>query len=169
MNNLPYLQPDKDYFYNFGILVLIIESLARTKRDKLVLNIDKLQTFYFLVTRPVFLNKVLLLANKKQLNISISDYHTVDTISPNIEELFNRKKITTLLKGMSRRDYIRLSFDGKDGFLFELSEKGKNASEQLSDGYFKNIKNFTNSLLSLQSESSPKLNLYINTILKQGM
>jgi hypothetical protein len=169
MNNLPYLQPEKDYFYNFGIIILVIEILARTKREKLVLNIDKLQTFYFLVTRPVFLNKVLSLANKKQMKIRITDYHTVDTISPNIEELFNRKKITTLLQGLSRRGYICLTFDKKDGFLFELSETGKAASEKLTGGYFTNIKSFANILVSLQSESPAKINLYINTVLKQGM
>jgi hypothetical protein len=168
MNNLPYLQPDKDYFYNVGILILIIGKLARTKRKKLVLTIDKLQTFYFLVTRPVFLNRVLELADKRQFFIDESDYYTVDTISLNVDELFNRNKVITLLKTISLKGYIATSFSEKEGFMFELNDKGNSKIAALDEGYFKKINTFIESLANLQSESSSKINSYINVILKQG-
>lgn len=168
MNNLPYLQPDKDYFYNVGILILIIGRLARTKRNKAVLTIDKLQTFYFLVTRPVFLNKVLSLAGKKQFFIEQSDYYTVDTISPNIDELFNKNKVVALLKTLSLKGYISTSFSEKEGFLFELNKIGSSKAEEFTGGYYDKISRFIDSLVKLQSENSSKINTYINTILKQG-
>lgn len=168
MSDLPYLRPEKDYFYNLGILMIIIGKLAKTKRSKLVLSIDKLQTFYFLVTRPVFLNKVLSLAGKKQFVLSHSDFHTVETISPNIDELFNRSKTVTLLKSLSIKGFLVVSFNEKDGFLFELNDTGKEKLEALTGGYYNKINGFVQSLANLQSESSTKLNSHINTILKQG-
>lgn len=168
MNNLPYLRPEKDYYYNIGILLIIVGNLARTKRSKLVLSIDKLQTFYFLVTRPVFLNKVLSLAGKNQFSLPHSDFFTVDTISPNVDELFNREKIKSLLKSISARGFLAVSFSEKEGFLFELNDLGRAKLKHLSGGYFDKINSFVASLANLQSESASKLNSYINTILKQG-
>ncbi|MCF6441701.1 hypothetical protein L1077_19890 [Pseudoalteromonas luteoviolacea] len=168
MSSLPYLQPERDFYYNAGILMLIIGKLARTKRGKAVLTLDKIQTFYFLVTRPVFLNKVLSKAGKKQFLIDQTDYFTVDTIALNVDELFNRDKVTELIKALSVKGYIQASFNEKDGFLFELNESGLSVLEELSDGYYRKIKDFVDSLAKLQSENSSKISTYINSILKQG-
>lgn len=168
MSSLPFLQPDRDFYYNAGILLLIIGKLARTKRGKAVLTIDKIQTFYFLVTRPVFLNKVLSKAGKKQFLVEQSDYYTVDTIAPNLDELFNRDKVTELIKALSVKGFVQVSFNEKDGFLFELNETGLSKVNDLSEGYYSKINGFIDSLAKLQSENSSKINTYINSILKQG-
>jgi len=168
MSSLPFLQPERDFYYNAGILMLIIGKLARTKRGKAVLTIDKIQTFYFLVTRPVFLNKVLSKAGKKQFLIEQTDYFTVDTIAPNLDELFNREKVTKLLKALSVKGYIQASFNEKEGFLFELNDRGLSILEEFTDGYYKKINGFIDSLAKLQSENSSKISTYINSVLKQG-
>ncbi|QUI70125.1 ABC-three component system middle component 4 [Pseudoalteromonas sp. M8] len=168
MSSLPFLQPERDFYYNAGILMLIIGKLARTKRGKAVLTIDKIQTFYFLVTRPVFLNKVLSKAGKKQFLIEQTDYFTVDTIAPNLDELFNRDKVTKLIKALSVKGYIQVSFNEKEGFLLELNDSGLSILEEFTDGYYKKIHGFIDSLAKLQSENSSKISTYINSVLKQG-
>lgn len=168
MSSLPFLQPERDFFYNAGILMLIIGKLARTNRGKAVLTVDKIQTFYFLVTRPVFLNKVLSKAGKKQFIIDQTDYFTVDTIAPNLDELFNRGKVTELIKVLSVKGYIQASFNEKEGFLFELNENGVLILKEFNTGYYKKINAFIDSLAKLQSENSSKISTYINSILKQG-
>lgn len=168
MNKLPYLQPDKDLFLNVSICILIIDSMAITKREKRVLTIDKLQTFYFLIMRPFFLNKILNVAGKPQIYMEKEEYYTIDTLSVNVDELFNRKRIKELLKILSAKKIIDLTYDRKEGFLIELNHKGDSLLDELNENYHLRIRRYLEGLSSLQSESSSKLNGYINQILKQG-
>lgn len=169
MNKLPYIQPDRELHYNLGILLLILGSLAQTSRSKKVLTIDKLQSFYFLVTKPAFLNKVLMLANKRQIAIDDVDYYTVDTISVNVDELFDRERLLIMIKILSSKNYLSAEYSNSEGFLFDLTGAGKLIARKLEDGYFRKIKLFIEQLSSLQSQSPSKLNGYINTVLKQGI
>lgn len=169
MIKLPYIRPERELYYNLGVLLLILDSLAQTKRQKKVMTIDKIQTFYFLVTRPAFLNKVLCLADKNQINIDDADYYTVDTLSVNVDELFDRERLMAMIKILSAKKYLSVEYASSEGFLFDLSETGKCKAEQMQEGYFRKIKLFIKQLSSLQSQSHSKLNGYINTVLKQGM
>lgn len=169
MTKLPYIQPDRELHYNLGVLILIVHNLAQTKRNKKVLTVDKIQTFYFLVTRPAFLNKVLFLANKKQIHIEDEDYYTVDTLSVNVDELFDRERLLTMIKILSSKNYLDVEYSTSDGFLFELSALGTSRAEQLNEGYFKKIRLFIERLALLQSQSPSKLNSHVNTVLRQGI
>ncbi|RAJ92925.1 ABC-three component system middle component 4 [Aliidiomarina maris] len=169
MNKLPFIQPERELHYNLGILLLILGSLAQTSRNKKVLTIDKIQSFYFLVTKPSFLNKVLMLANKRQIAIDDVDYYTVDTLSVNLDELFDRERLLIMIKILSSKKYLSSEYSSSEGFLFELTDAGKYIVSKLESGYFRKIKLFIKQLSSLQSQSPSKLNGYINTVLKQGM
>jgi hypothetical protein len=166
---LPYIQPERELYYNLGVLLLILDSLAQTKRQKKVLTIDKIHMFYFLVTRPAFLNKVLSLAGKNQINIDESDYYTIDTLSVNVDELFDRRRLLTMIQILSSKKYLSVAYSNSEGFLFDLSEIGKSKTGQLQEGYFSKIRLFISQLSLLQSQNSSKLNVYINTVLKQGI
>ena len=169
MNKLPYILLDRELHYNLGILLLILGSLAQTSRSKKVLTIDKLQSFYFLVTKPAFLNRVLMLANKRQIAIEDVDYYTVGTISVNVDELFDRERLLIMIKILSSKNYLSAEYSNSEGFLFDLTGAGKLIASKLEDGYFQRIKLFIEQLSSLQSQSPSKLNGYINTVLKQGI
>lgn len=169
MNKLPYIQPERELHYNLGILLLILGSLARTSRNKKVLTIDKIQSFYFLVTKPTFLNSVLLLANKRQIDIDDSDFYTVGTLSVNFDELFDRKRLLNMIKILSSKKYLSSEYSNSEGFLFDLTNTGKSIASKLESGYFRKVRIFIEQLSSLQSVSSSKLNAYINTVLRQGM
>lgn len=169
MNKLPYIQPERELHYSLGILLLILESLAKTSRNRKVLTIDKIQSFYFLVTKPAFLNKVLMLANKSQIAIDDVDYYTVDILSVNVDELFNRDRLLIMMKILSSKKYLFSEYSKSEGFLFDLTDSGKSIARKLDSGYFRKIKLFIKQLSSLQSQSPSKLNGYINTVLKQGI
>ena len=169
MTKLPFIQPERELHYNLGILLLILNNLAQTKRNKKVLTIDKIQSFYFLVTRPAFLNKVLKLAGKRQIYIDDADYYTVGTLSVNVDELFDREPLLIMIKILSSKNYLLSEYSKTEGFLFDLTETGKSVADQLKDGYFRKIRLFIEQLSSLQSQSPAKLNGYINTVLKQGV
>jgi len=169
VNKLPYIQPERELHYNLGILLLILGNLAQTSRKKKVLTIDKIQSFYFLVTRPAFLNKVLMLANKRQIVIDDVDYYTVETLSVNVDELFDRERLLAMIKILSSKKYLSSEYSNSEGFLFDLTDTGKYIASKLEDGYFRKIKLFIEQLSSLQSQSPNKLNGHINTVLKQGI
>lgn len=169
MNKLPYIQLERELYYNLGILLLILENLAQTPRKKQVLTIDKIQSFYFLVTRPVFLNKVLKLAKKRQIAIDDSDYYTVDTLSVNVDKLFDREQLLIMIKILSSKNYLLSEYSNSEGFLFELTDTGKSIARKLESGYFRKIRMFIEQLSSLQSQGPSKLNGHINKVLRQGM
>ncbi|WP_288129690.1 ABC-three component system middle component 4 [Microbulbifer sp.] len=169
MNKLPYIQPERELHYNLGILLLILGSLAKTSRNKKVLTIDKIQSFYFLVSKPAFLNKVLMLANKRQIAVDDVDYYTVDTLSVNVDELFDRERLLIMIKILSSKKYLSCEYSNSEGFLFDLTDTGKSIASKLESGYFQKLKLFIEQLSSLQSQSPSKLNGYINTVLKQGI
>ncbi len=169
MTNLPYIQLEQELHYNLGVLLLILDSLAQTKRKKKVLTIDKIQTFYFLVTRPVFLNKVLCLANKIKIDIDDDDYYTVDTLSVNVDELFDRERLLIMIKILSSKKYLLVEYSDSEGFLFDLNEVGKAKAQQIQEGYFRKIRLFIKQLSSLQSQSPSRLSWYVNSVLKKGI
>ena len=169
VNKLPYIQPEQELHYNLGVLLLILCNLAQTARSKKVLTIDKMQSFYFLVTRPAFLNKVLMLANKRQIAIDDVDYYTVDTLSVNVDELFDRERLLIMIKILSSKKCLSSEYSNSEGFLFELTDTGKSIASKLKHGYFRKIRLFIEQLSSLQSQTPSKLNGYINTVLKQGI
>ncbi|MDC5850830.1 hypothetical protein OPW32_16670 [Vibrio europaeus] len=167
MSSLPYIQPNKDKYYNLGIILILLSKLSRSKRGKLSINLERLQIFYFLVTRPVLMNEVLSCAGKKLSGLDEVDVYSVSTISQNVDELFDKKKVRTLLKELVSYGYIQVHLTGSDGFVFELNELGKLKAEELDCGYFEKISTFSESLKLLLSESTSKLNSYINLHLTQ--
>ncbi len=169
MAKLPYIQPERELHYNLGVLLLILDSLAKTKRQKGVLTLDKLQTFYFLVTRPAFLNKVLNLSNNNQVDIEDTDYYTVDTLAVNVDELFDREKLLIMIKILSAKKYLSVEYTDTEGFIFDLSEIGKIKTKEVQVGYFRKIRTFVKQLSLLQSHSPSKLSGLVNTVLKQGI
>ncbi|EJE4206113.1 ABC-three component system middle component 4 [Vibrio parahaemolyticus] len=167
MSKLPYIQPNKDKHYNLGIILILLNSLSRTKRGKLNITIERLQIFYFLVTRPVLMNQVLSLSGKNVKKLEEVDVYSVSTISQNVDELFDKNKIRALLKELISYGYIDVNLTEKDGFVFELSNIGKSKVKDLKSGYFLKIISFSESLKLLLSESTSKLNSYINVYLTQ--
>lgn len=169
MTGLPYLRPEKDIHLNVGIVILIIKSLSLTKRKKLVLTIDKLQSFYYLVTRPVLLNMVLDAAGKPFVPVAADEYYTVSALSIDFDELFDKDKIKKLLTIISSRNLIEFDYSGRDGFLVYLSEEGEGVAESLSGDYFDRVGIYIDHLKLIQSESSSKINNYINHVFRQEM
>ncbi|MCW8196042.1 hypothetical protein F6455_14710 [Proteobacteria bacterium 005FR1] len=169
MSKLPYVQPERELHYNLGMLLLILSNLALTKRNKKVLTIDKIQSFYFLVARPAFLNKVLKLAGKRQLNMDDVDYYTVDTISENVDKLFDRARLVVMIKILASKGFLSTEYSDSEGFLFDLTAEGKYVAGKLGDGHFRKLRLFIEQALPLQSMSPSKLSGYINMVMKQGI
>lgn len=167
MSNLPFIQPDRELYYNLGVLLLIVNKLALTKTKKPVLTFDRMQSYYFLVTKPNFLNKVLRLAGKNQVHVSDSDFYTVENLAINVDELFDRERLIALVKLLANRNQISATYSAKDGFVFQLTECGTEIAGKLTEGQFKKIDHYAEQLAQMQSQSPSKLSGFINQVIKR--
>lgn len=169
MNRLPYLDPDRELSLNLGILLIILDCLSVTKREKRVLTLDKAQIFMYLASSPVMLNRVLAVAGMNEVAMDENEYYTVSSISSNVDPLFNREKIKHLFKQLTAKSLLEVSYSSKDGFLFELNDAGKEKAQYLTDNYFSSTRKYVKQLGKLQSTSIGMLNSYINMALKTGI
>lgn len=168
MINLPYLLPDRELNLNLSLVLLILDGLAATKRNRLILTLDKTQCYYFLSLHPVVLNRALSLAGKDEFYMDEYEHFTVSSISANVEEYFDRKKIKTLFKILASKEFLNVTYNHKDGFLFDLNELGKEKANSLRGDYFENIRNYIEQMKALQSLSIGKLNGLISSALSSG-
>jgi len=168
MNNLPYIEPNRELSLNLGLMLIVLNYLGITKREKRVLTLDKIQLFTYLVSSPVILNRVLAVAGKNEVVMDENEYYTVSSISSNVDTLFDREKIKILIRQLAAKDLLIVSYNDKDGFLFELNELGKDKVKNLTDNYFTIIRKYVEQLVVLQSTNIGKLNSYISTVLKVG-
>ena len=72
-----------------------------------------------------------------------------------------------MLKILASKDFLSVEYSNNDGFLFDLTDIGKNKASELTEGYFQRISSFIKLLSELQSQTPSKLNGYINSALKQ--
>ena len=169
MSNLPYLNLENDLCLNSGIIILLIKELSKSSKGNSILSLDKLQILYFLITRPSFLNKVLLLDGKPTFEMHESEYFNVSAQSINVDELFDKNKLRLIIQFLAAKKLLEFSYTDKDGFVVELSEKGSLVATSLSDDYFSRIQKYIDSTRKLRSLSVSKLDSLINTVLKKGV
>lgn len=171
---LPYISIDDDFNLNFSILVLIIHKLALTSQKNAALDIEKMQIFLYLVKNPAKINSVLKLAGKKFIPIDSRYTHTIESLSTNVDILFDRGKIKFLLKELAARGMLACQQQEKDSIKYLLSEQGKEFAQELlltpdsKPEYFSTISELINSLLPLQSQTNTKLNALLNTTFKRN-
>lgn len=182
---LPYLLIDDDFSLNFTLLTLIIDKMSLSSRNNSVLDFERLQIYLYLVKNPSKINEVLSLAGKPIASINTQYTYTIESLSTNVDMLFEREKLKTLLKELAARGMLACEFDNKSGVLkYLLNDNGKlfikkvsnplniiqsneNYSQSLLEqNYFNDSLEVINSLSSLQSQTNSKLNYYLNTIFK---
>lgn len=166
MNNLPYLQPKKELFLNLSILLLIINKLGLTVKGKKNLSFDKIRIFYFLINNPIILNKFLYLSGKELLEVDELDCYTVDSISINVDDLYDVEKIKILIKIVTLKGYVSVDLNKDDGFVFYLNQDGSSIVSKLETEYFNKINKFIDAILFLRSFSLSKINSLVNSAIE---
>ena len=182
---LPYLLIDDDFALNFTLLTLIINKMSLSSRKNSVLDFERLQIYLYLTKNPSKINKILSLAGKKIVPINTQYTYTIESLSTNVDMLFEREKLKILLKELAARGMLACEFDNTSGVLkYLLNDNGKlfakkvcapfNVIEDnekyvqnlLEQNYFTDSLEVINSLSALQSQTNSKLNSYLNTVFK---
>lgn len=140
----------------------------------------------YLAKNPSKINEVLALAGKRFVPINTQYIYTIESLSTNVDMLFDRKKLKVLLKELAARGMLACEFDVKAGVLkYLLNENGllfvekicspsisnvddySDESSTLMQSYFSSSIEIVDSLSSLQTQTSSKLNSYLNMIFKR--
>jgi len=166
MSNLPFIQPKKEIYLNLCVILIIINHLANTPKGKRNLTFERLQNFYFLVNNPIILNKVILLADRKEIDVKESYFYKVDSISLDVDDLYDKNKMKTLIQIISLQGYISIEISPEGSFVFYLSDKGVSLVSSLDSEYFKEINQLVEALLFLRSQSIGKIVGFIRNAIR---
>lgn len=164
--NLPYIPLDEEYGLNFSMLVVMISMLSHNKAGNLVLDINKLQIFIYLVKNPSKIDNVLSAAGKKSALIEPQLTYTIKSYSSNVDILFDNNKIKYLLKMMAAHGFLMAEKNSEDSTKIYLSSKGLSFAEGFNEGYFLEIKKLIRAVAPLQSLAVSKLNSILNQVFK---
>lgn len=163
---LSFLTPDDDLHLNLGIIILIVRFLSQTKRGVLKLNNERLHIYHFLARNSVKLNQVMGILGKENVFLSHQELYSVASISANVDPLFDRKSLKSLLTILVSQKIVEVEYKKNDGFLYKLSSKGKELAESFIDEFYTEIKINCQRLQSTLSMSQSNLNNALGQIMR---
>lgn len=167
MIKLPYIIPDNDRFLNVGLLLLIIQSLGKTSRGKLLLNNERILIFMYLVKNPPLIVEALGKLGRPIFYLTPEESHSVSSISVNLDPLFDNAWIKELLRHVASLGLLQAKFRKGDGFLYALTEKAENMTARLSGDYFDRVRDYLSHLESIKAETTSSLHSLLNNIFKR--
>lgn len=164
-NNIPFIIPENDINLRIARFLIIIDELAYTQKGKLVINIDKLTIFDFLIRNPFLLSQVLLLKNKKKLKLLKEESGAIGSLFPNKVDLINNKSTKGLIKLMITYNLLEVIRE-KDELFYVLTKNGKLLVDEIDTDYTLRIKELCKAMLVLRSVSINDLKKNINPLVK---
>lgn len=167
-NNLPFLEPRNELSLNATVVMAILIGLPKTRSGKLVLNLERLQIYLFLILNPTTLNKLLAKSNKTLIELREDEEYSVTSVSYNFDPLFGREKMQLILQFLSANGLLESTYSKDYGFVFNLNSKGLETYSEFSGEYFHDLSKYTEKASQLQSSSVGKLNSGLNQIIKDG-
>lgn len=111
----------------------------------------------------LFLNKT----GKGNIRLSEIDSFSISSISPNLEPLFDRSLLKSLLAVLISKKLIDVAYKESKGFFYTLTTKGINVFDELKEEHFIEIKLFCEKLTRVISISDTEFNSALQSILKR--
>jgi hypothetical protein len=169
MSKLPFILPDRDLNLNMALILLIFKYLGLSPHGIPLLNNERISVFFYFVKNPTILERTLSRYGRGHVTLNHDEAASINSIAVNLDSLFDRQWIKTLVKNLAARKLITPVYRQKEGFLFRLSEDGSAAADSLKSEYFLRISYFLSELSSLKSESTSAIHKMLNqTFREQG-
>lgn len=160
-----FIVPENNINLRLSRLLVIINELSYTQRGKLVINIDRLTLFDFLVRNPFILKNVLKAKGNTVLNLLNEEFGSIATMYPSKVSLFDTTTTKVLIKSLI--SYNMLTVKQYEGELFyTLSEKGKQFISEIETNYVVRMKELCKSMLVLRSVTTNDLRKIINPVIR---
>lgn len=161
MSELPYFNPDDDLSLNVGLLMIIIEKLSATPRGRLLLNNERLRAYLYLIKNPLILNRVLNVFGCSVAQLEDYDEYSIVSIAANTDPFHNDRWLRRFLMILAGYGFIDVNYKKTEGFLYRLSDKGREVERRMVGDYFSAVRNYVGAMASLSSISTSNLNAVI--------
>lgn len=186
---LPYLLIDDDFSLNYSLIALIIYKLGVSSKKNAILDFEKIQVFTYLTKNPSKINEVLRLVGKKFVPLNSQYTYTIESLSTNVDILFNRSKLKILIRELAARGMLACDNQTDPSSIkYLLSPAGSVFVESLIDStsdesvppsqhppiskdsqnYFSAALEVIDSLLTLQAQTTTKLYSCLNEVFKRN-
>lgn len=144
---------------------MIIDKLAYTQRGKLVINIDRLVIFDFLIRNPYLLKQVLSVKNKSSIRLLKDEVGTVSSLFPSKVALVDTQSTREIIKLMITYDMLKV-IEEKSELFYILTDNSKLIVRKIETEYSIRINELCESMLVLRSLSINELKNIINPLVK---
>lgn len=160
---LPYQVPDNDLTLNVAILLVILAVLGKTPRGKLLLNNERLQLCFHFLKNPVILNTALAAHDRPRAHLKNYDEYSIASISRNLDPLHDSRRLKALLQRAAASNLISVGYRKAEGFMYDLSDAGRELVKQLEGEYYDSLRSYAQSLIHLNSVSTINLNSLVDS------
>ena len=154
--NLPFFIPDYELNFRLGKLLCLFQILAQDSKKEVNLDLPKIGQFEFLIKHPVMLNKILIARDKKIIDLYKSEMYSIEALFLNRGEIFDLKKIKSLLQILLSNEYLTVRVI-ENQIFYSVTELGLAHAATLESQYFHRIRN-------LYKELKPLINLPTSSI-----
>lgn len=134
---LPYTSPERDLHFNLALGLLVLDQLAETNRKKLLLNLDRLSLFIFLMKNPLVATRLLSLLGHGAFLVDSSESFSVRSLAPSWDELLNQEPVKTVVRYLGARKMLCAAYRKSDGVMLNLTDEGKSSAKALDGPFFR--------------------------------
>ncbi|EMU6154738.1 hypothetical protein WN993_001022 [Yersinia enterocolitica] len=166
INGLPYIPLDEELSLNFSLTMLTISELSHSSKGNLVLDINKVQIFLYLIKNPSKISLLLAEAGKKSDVVDTQQTYTIKSLSSNVDILFDPNRAKFLIKYLAMKGLLLAEKTKDNSTKLFLSDKGKVFSKSLDGEYFDSVRKIIKVVAPLHTLSTPKLNSLLNKVFR---
>ncbi|MCT1399336.1 hypothetical protein M4D81_09925 [Paenibacillus sp. p3-SID867] len=165
MNKLPFIIPENESNVRFARLLILIESLGVGKRGKLLLSIEKLSTYDYLVRNPVLLQKLLNTEGQgKLMDLEEKEVDSIESLFPNRASLYDYNTIKKFTYSLIYNGYVSVEHNKEGHIFYYVTEPGREFVDKLESAYLHRIKDLCKVLVPLQKYSASQLQRTLKSI-----
>ncbi|WP_308723138.1 ABC-three component system middle component 4 [Paenibacillus polysaccharolyticus] len=165
MKTLPFIVPENESNVRLARLLILIQFLGVSKRGKLLLSIEKLSTYDYLVRNPVLLQKILETVDQgKLMDLQEKEADSIESLFPNRASLYDYSTIKKITYSLIYNEYISVEHSKEGHIFYFATELGREFVEQLESTYFNRIKELSKVLIPLQKFSASQLQKILKSI-----
>ena len=106
MKVLPFISIDEEVELNLVIVMIVLWRHSISAKGKYLVDFDKLQCFVYLMKNPARIEQVLKLVGKKTTKFESRYTHTIESMSSNVDMLFDRSKLKSLLSRLASLGFL---------------------------------------------------------------
>jgi hypothetical protein len=163
---LPYTSPERDLHFNVSLALLVVAHLAETSRKTLILNVERLTLFVFLLKNPLIAARLLSLLGCASFVVENSESFSVRSLAPNWDELLSYRQVKSVVRYLAAREMLSADYRKGDGAVLYLTEAGRITSGGLQAPFFKRASERLQLLAKLNNVPTKTLYLHVYDLMR---